>query len=841
MASQYILKKRYSNYFGVDLRSNDLTRDEKFASQLLNAQYRKSGTIEKRRGYQAHASSLGGFGLFTYNRVDPTTAVPIGEVITISDTPYKLSTSTLDVVYSGGSSVVLLSIFFDPEADEYKCQILDEGTVILDESLGKGFDEASTVTIDDLRSAIDALTDFAATVTGSTTTPAAFIEVVRDADLIAGDYSGQAQYWSSLNTTISTPMSGSSTNKNDSDFENISSVQLNNVIYFSNGYDEVYKYDGQTFYRAGVPSVGSISSATGAAGSLTGTYTHAAQYIQYDNSGNVIEGNIKRVDTAVTPSSESVDVTVSNIEEGTGFNTNCAIVDGNQSGVTTITVDDGSAGTHTMQVGDTAYFYDGVSSSYVEREITAIAATTITIAGAAVDVLDNAVISNNLRIGIYRNQNGGTTLFLVEELPNNSFTATQVYNDDVVDASLVIDVVEPLTDRSPPKKGKYISAFRNQMVTAGSLTNPNTVSYSDVDGPEYFPAGSNEFIVETEFGDIVTGIAPNNELFAVFKEKSIFIVSGNIAEGTIRVDLLTQDIGCAAHATIKELRGSLAFLSDRGPYVMTGGQIPTPLGDDRIEPVFDGILMRDEIKLLLFGTQVIDEEYLFQMKRATAINDRDGEKYLLYVPAESTTLGNVNANANSRVFSYDYNRDAWLIWDNINASGGFTSLDEKLFFQERKYSDFEMSVESIMHRFHNIPDAWAYEDNDSAINFEYYSHWEALGEPSVLKRFTRLRHFSIESDPNNSAIIAVDVELNYVRDVSRASFTVSDIGGGYGVSAYGTSPYGNPAEAVLTKKLNPGRSRSMRIKYSNSEHQANPIIPGWEIECAAPFNPRFKK
>lgn len=842
MGSQYLLKKRYENHFGIDLESNDLTRDERYSSELLNAQYRKSGTPETRRGYQAHSDSLGGFGLFTYNRVNPTTAVNEAEVISVSDKPYKLLTSEMTVVYSGAASVVFLSLFFDPGDDEYKCQIFEDGTEVLNESLGKGFDETTPITVDDLRSAIDALTGFAASVTGATTTPAAFIPVVRDYDLIADSYVAQAQYWSLINTTVSSPLAGSETNKNSADFENVSSVQLNNVIYFSNGYDEVQKYDGQTFYRAGVPSVGSLSHALGGGGSVTGSsFTHAAQYIQIDNSGNVVEGNILRTTTTLAPSSQSMDVTVANIEDTTGFNTNCAIVDGVQAGVTTITVDDGSAGAHTMKVGDTAYFFDGSTSAYVEREVTSISANTITIAGAAVDVADNAVISNNLRIGIYRNQDGGTTLFLVEEIPNNSFVSTQVYNDDTTDAALVIDILEPVTDRSPPKKGKYISSFRNQMVIAGSLLNPYTVSYSDVDGPEYFPADGNEFDVETTFGDIITGIAPNNELFAVFKTRSIFIVTGNIADGTIRVDLLTQDIGCASHASIQELRGSLAFLSDRGPQVMTGGQIPTSLGAGRIEAVFDGYAMKNEVRLLLFGTQIINDEFIFNLKKSVAINDRNGEMYILYCPAETTTGGDVHPNSNSRLFVYDYNRDAWLIWDTMNAQGGFCELENDLFFQERRYSSFETDVQSILYRRHTISDAWAYEDNDSAINFYYYPQWEALGEPSILKRFTRLRYFSIESDTNNSSNLQVDIELNYVRDVSRTSFSINYIGGGYGVSAYGTSPYGNPEESVQTKKLNPGRSRSMRIKFSNAEHQQNTIIPGWEIECVAPFKPRFKK
>ena len=133
-----------------------------------------------------------------------------------------------------------------------------------------------------------------------------------------------------------------------------------------------------------------------------------------------------------------------------------------------------------MKVGDTAYFFDSVSGSYVERQVTAVNTTivpyTITIAGAAVTVADNAVISNNLRIKILRNRNTGVAPVLhweLVEIPNNSFAVNQTFTDNRSDASLVAEFIEPVTDRSPPVPGKYISAYQSLMVTAGNISAPN--------------------------------------------------------------------------------------------------------------------------------------------------------------------------------------------------------------------------------------------------------------------------------------------------------------------------------------------------------------------------------
>lgn len=842
--AQYLLKKRYDNFYGLDLKSTDLTRPEQYASGMLNAQYRKSGSVEKRKGYQATADSEGGFGLFTYNKVN-SSGEENPEVLSVSTTLNKLNESVMTVSYSGSDPTVLISIFYDTVNSGYRCQIIEGTSTLIDTDLGVGFDELSPVTIGTLSSSINALANFTSSVTGSTSTPAAFIKVVRNHDLSAGGstYTGVAHYWTEVNKTQSSPMSGSESNKNSLNFENVTAIQTNNIMMFSNGYNDVHKYDGQTFYRVGLPTPASVSSALVGSGSITGTnYQHVIQYIQKDAVGNFISGNNTKGNVLASATAEDFDVTIANVQQGSGFNTNCALSTSNQTGVTTIAVDNGAASDHSLQVGDTAYFLDRSTGNYVEREITARTSSSITIAGAAVNVNNNDPISNNLRIAVYRNKTSGTTptaWFLVAEIPNDSYNATQVFRDAVVDASLGAQFVEPLTDRSPPSRGKYISTFNNQVLIAGNPSSVNTVYYSDIDGPEYFPV-SNQFDVQTRFGDIITGLSQNNEVFSVFKQKSIHIVSGDFAQNNFRVDQLTDDIGCAAHATIKEVRGSLYFLSDRGPYQMTGGQIPSPVGGSRLEPVFDAAGLSQETKQLLFGTTVITDNQLLRLKRAVAINDRDNERYILYIPTESTTGGNRHANTSSKIFAYEYDRDAWLLWDNINAAGGFTIKDDEFYFSERRYSTFNYSVDHVLYRRMNLGDSYDYQDNTVAIDWNYISQWEALGEPSILKKFIKLRFFALEELPNNDLMIDVKEEHNYVRDVSAGQFSLAFAGEGYGISAYGTSPYGDPAESSLIHKLANGRVRSHRYRFENTSEQENAIISGFETEIAAPFRPEFK-
>ena len=47
-------------------------RAQEYASDMLNAQYRKNGNISKREGYRCMGEEAGGQGMATYNRIDNT-------------------------------------------------------------------------------------------------------------------------------------------------------------------------------------------------------------------------------------------------------------------------------------------------------------------------------------------------------------------------------------------------------------------------------------------------------------------------------------------------------------------------------------------------------------------------------------------------------------------------------------------------------------------------------------------------------------------------------------------------------------------------------------------------
>ena len=232
----------------------------------------------------------------------------------------------------------------------------------------------------------------------------------------------------------------------------------------------------------------------------------------------------------------------------------------------------------------------------------------------------------------------------------------------------------------------------------------------------YFPLVSNQFTVTNLQGDMITGIHPASESFIIFQSRAIHAVTGDVPTQSFRVDVITQDIGCVAHATIKDVRGKICFLSPVGPRIMQGASIPAGLGtavdnplNSRIDP--------------LFNTRGFDTEQTLRLKRAVALNDRRGERYLIFIPAESKTAGTRYTNSYSKTLVYDYTRDSWVVWSNLNMTGGVTSDndDREILFVERRDTDPTggVDVAQYVYRFNTTNTYFDYQDHDEPISMTY--------------------------------------------------------------------------------------------------------------------------
>ena len=154
-----------------DMRTPVLSeRDPAPAIDLSNWEFHERGGLEGRHGSHVMQDTLGGFGLFPY--IYETTAdVLTEEMLTVDENLHKLVEGSLTISYTGTNVNSYATVYVS--AGAMFCDLYDNGTRVLNANLGTGFNVTTPVTMASLKTDIDAVAAFDATIVGTTTVPAA--------------------------------------------------------------------------------------------------------------------------------------------------------------------------------------------------------------------------------------------------------------------------------------------------------------------------------------------------------------------------------------------------------------------------------------------------------------------------------------------------------------------------------------------------------------------------------------------------------------------------------------------------------------------------------------------
>ena len=292
------------------------------------------------------------------------------------------------------------------------------------------------------------------------------------------------------------------------------------------------------------------------------------------------------------------------------------------------------------------------------------------------------------------------TFYLVGSVNNGTATIL----DDVEEYSADIEFYSfPSNDPDLPVENcKYVTVHQNMLFLSGNKAKPNTVYYSDILAPEGFPSTDNAFDVDSGLGQVITGISSLSSTFFVFHKNSIHAVTGDVGSDIFKVDLVSNEggIGCEAFHTIQELKGNLVFLSEKGIYgVSRVGELVEI--SSIISPDFESISKS------------------FNFKKAVAFNWGDKELLILHLPVEQAATGpKLATSTDSEIFIFDYYRQAWLKWSNVDFSGGIVNLDKKIYFSERR-TDTSGVLKSVCYRFSDTQNTNDYNDHNKPIKFIY--------------------------------------------------------------------------------------------------------------------------
>jgi hypothetical protein len=425
--------------------------------------------------------------------------------------------------------------------------------------------------------------------------------------------------------------------------------------------------------------------------------------------------------------------------------------------------------------------------------------------------------SSNLKINIYRTVSGAaatSTYYLVAQIVNDGTNDTTIYTDSKTDAQLGAAYVDPIKVMGLPPKCKYSDVWRNMLILGGCPTAVNTVSYADAggEGNESFPI-SNAFDVDTK----ITGLRSLDNTLGVFRERAIDGVTGDLYVDSLQVDHISRDgIGCAANASIKEINGALYFLSLRGIYRIS---------------IQNGL---EFIGLPISPVWQTGNPYSFL--QATALNWNDKFLYIVNMPVLSSDAS-FSSDTLSNSYAYDYIRNAWFPFSYFNFMGGYCQKsDGTLWLNSRRQN--EVAIVKIK----TTGTQYDYSDHIHAIDSYYYSHWETMDQPSLWKKFLRIKLHSYDISINDFECDTFSLNIitqNDYQDSNLTDWTLSFSSGnaGWGFDPWGDFTWGEVRLSQIRTKIASKKAKSMRLGFLNPTIHENFLLSGWETEVTVPYKP----
>lgn len=190
---------------------------------------------------------------------------------------------------------------------------------------------------------------------------------------------------------------------------------------------------------------------------------------------------------------------------------------------------------------------------------------------------------------------------------------------------------------------KYIEVFNNQMFLSGFTQALHTVAFSDIGEPESIQPESN-FATNTPLGDINSGLANYNARLIMFKEQSVFSLTGDNPEN-FSVAQITSDYGCLNNAWAI-YNDRLLFLDEKGVVEYNGANLR--IVSDRVENIFHSM------------------NVAVAKQTAIMIHVKDQNQIWIGIPCDGATQNNCTV-------VYDYLANAWTKYEGYNPQAFVTT------------------------------------------------------------------------------------------------------------------------------------------------------------------------
>jgi len=340
-------------------------------------------------------------------------------------------------------------------------------------------------------------------------------------------------------------------------------------------------------------------------------------------------------------------------------------------------------------------------------------------------------------IEIYRTEEDGSILYLLDTISNNKAIDTVSYvdikpNSDIIGKELLYTTGGVLNNDAP--EGCTIcTTWQNRLLTAGS-EDLNVIYYSK----ESVTGVGTEFssllqIATGTRGGVIKALKTFGDHLIVFKENSIGIITGKGATpaGTgfsYEYNFVTDSLGCRNNNAIAQLKNSMFFKSSKGFY-----------------------RMNQDTSLEFIGTGVKE----FREQTITSAVSLETEDIIIFGTNNGRTL----------VFNSLY--EIWTTWTNYEMVSATNRLGEYYF----------VSPLGEVYK----KDA-GYSDNGVPIQSTIKTSWLSLAKLSGTQRLYALQ---VVGQRKGNHSIQVDINYDF-RDYQNDTYTHDD----YNQASYGDKVYG---------------------------------------------------
>lgn len=639
-------------------------------------------------------------------------------------------------------------------------------------------------------------------------------------------------------------------------FENLKGTNAQNCAYVPLGKRlPILKFDGQHPYRPGLPRavISSIAdTGAGATHAAGNTYIYRVGFRRIDAKGNVIYGpysddTLAVAEHTVGGAPTNITLTIRNLEDsstnatygadGKYHGPASATVNGNQVGVTTVTVNANDG----LIAGDTVYFLNQATGQYVTKTLTAATFTTLTFSGAV--NVNNGDFMSNIIIDIHRTENDGIDFFLLASIPNTAITgtSTQTYVDAITDANLGDDVEEQIKLPEAPPNAAFCCTHQGLVVYACLEDDPTGFCWNDPQwGLEAFPSATNrDQVIGQSGGPITAIISESDQSLAIFKARSYFRIQGDLAAGQYTITEVGENrLGVASHSSLVKMETGIYGISQEGPVVIQDGTISLLPFSDGVGSYFEG-LRYTTAPAENVAISASDEGKLVP-RRSTGAYWPEHNVVLFFIPAEEGTTNFIGgstailryANESSLWLCYDVEAREWREWEfedpGINAHLAMHSFKEELYFLSTNSFDGTGTASPKNHvwKFLSDDSVYNYADNADPIEWAPRLQWESLGLPSSEKKMTQVKLYMRHA---SDFLASFDIDVNeYQNGDSATKYT----------QASRTFSASTDREKII--EAIPGSFESNAIEFYNTELYQCPVLSGFEVGYAVTAAPQIK-